>query len=61
MARRDTNVFSLSFLDAMTCGFGAVVLFYMVINASVGLRAGRLTGDLRADADRIQQEVLVGH
>ena len=40
MARRRTNVFSLSFLDAITCGFGAVVLFYMVINASVGLRIG---------------------
>ena len=36
MARRRLNVFSLSFLDAMTCGFGAVVLFYMIINASYG-------------------------
>ena len=49
MARRQMNVFSLSFLDAMTCGFGAVVLFFMVINASAGLRAGRLTGELQGD------------
>jgi len=58
MARRRINVFSLSFLDAMTCGFGAVVLFYMVINASVGLRAGRLTADLQGEVDRMEDEVL---
>jgi hypothetical protein len=60
-ARRSANVFSLSFLDAMTCGFGAVVLLYMVINASVGLRTDRMTGQLRAEADRLEQEVLEGH
>ncbi len=32
--RRSASVFSLSFLDAMTCGFGAVVLFFMIINAA---------------------------
>ena len=61
MARRRINVFSLSFLDAMTCGFGAVVLFYMVINASVGLHAGRLTADLQAEVDLLEVEVLDGH
>ena len=61
MARRTTNVFSLSFLDAMTCGFGAVVLFFMVINAAVGTRAERVTGDLKAEVDRLEEEVLEGH
>ena len=28
MARRQLNVFSLSFLDVMSCGFGAVVLIF---------------------------------
>jgi hypothetical protein len=55
------NVFSLSFLDAMTCGLGAVVLLYMVINASVGLRTDRLTDDLRSEVNRMQEEVLDGH
>ena len=32
MARRPLNVFNLSFLDCMSCGFGAVILFYMIIN-----------------------------
>lgn len=59
--RRSMNVFSLSFLDAMTCGFGAVVLLYMVINAATGLRTDRLTGELAAEADRLEIEVLEGH
>ena len=61
MPRRTTNVFSLAFLDAMTCGFGAVVLFFMVINAAVGDRADRVTGDLKAEVDRLEEEVLEGH
>ena len=60
MARRNPNVFSLAFLDAITCGFGAVILFYMVINAAVGLRAGKLTGDLSGEVDRLETEVLEG-
>jgi len=59
--RRSLTVFSLSFLDAMTCGFGAVVLLYMVINAATGLRTDRLTGQLKAEADRLDREVLEGH
>jgi hypothetical protein len=38
MARRSLNIFSLSFLDAMTCGFGAVILFFMIINANMDQR-----------------------
>ncbi len=30
--RRRLNVFSLSFLDVMSCGFGAVVLIFLIIN-----------------------------
>ena len=30
--RRETNIFSLSFLDVMSCGFGAVVLIFLIIN-----------------------------
>lgn len=59
--RRDVNVFGLAFLDAMTCGLGAVILLYMVINASVGLRSGRLSNDLQAEVDRLEIEVLEGY
>jgi hypothetical protein len=61
MARRSISPFGLSFLDAITCGFGATILFFMIINAASGLRAGRLTGDLRGAVDRLEDEVLEGH
>ena len=61
MARRRLNVFSLSFLDAITCGFGAVILFYMIIQSSVGERSGEMTHDLRAEVDELEIEVLEGH
>ena len=62
MARpRRINVFGLAFLDAMTCGLGAVILLYMVINASVGLRSGRMSDDLQAEVDRLEIEVLEGY
>src|SRR5678809_902621 len=38
MARRKTEVFSMSFLDCITCAFGSVVLVYVLINAQGGLR-----------------------
>lgn len=62
MARRSRiNVFSLSFLDAMTCGFGAVVLFFMIINASFGRESGRMTADLQGEVNRLEDEVLEGY
>ena len=38
---RELNVFSMSFLDAITAGFGAVVLLFMLVstNALVEPRA----------------------
>lgn len=48
MARRAVNVFSLSFLDAMTCGFGAVILFFMIINANMDERT-RVALELNQD------------
>ncbi len=61
MARRRLNVFGLAFLDAMTCGLGAVILLYMVINASAGLRAGEMTHEYEGEVDRLEVEVLEGH
>ena len=60
MARREVNVFNLSFLDVMSCGLGAVILFFMVINAQVSSRAGKANQALQAEADRLEEEVLEG-
>lgn len=60
-ARRSISPIGMSFLDAMTCGLGAVVLLYMLINASIQQRADRVTEDLRTAATRLEAEVLDGH
>ena len=61
MQKRKLDIFSLSFLDAITCGFGAVILFYMIIQGSVGRRTGDMTFVLRAEVDKLEIEVLEGH
>ena len=60
MARKQMNVFSLSFLDAMTCGFGAVILFFMIINANIDPRSEVVLEDLSAEVDRMELKVLTG-
>jgi Mg-chelatase subunit ChlD len=61
MARRNTQTFSMSFLDVISCGFGAVVLFYTIISAQSGLDRIKSSADLSAEARRLEQEVLDGY
>ena len=61
MARRQTNTFSMSFLDVISCGFGAVVLFYTIISAQAGLHRIKENTDLNAESRRLEQEVLDGY
>jgi hypothetical protein len=58
--RREINVFSLSFLDAISCGFGAVVLLFMIINANVDLRSDQELEDLSGEVNRAELKVLTG-
>jgi hypothetical protein len=58
--RRAFEVFTLSFLDCICCGFGAVVLFYTIVQAQAGaqeiLRIDQLTGEVR----KLEEEVKEG-
>ncbi|MEL7297470.1 MAG: VWA domain-containing protein, partial [Pseudomonadota bacterium] len=58
--KRRTDVFSLSFLDCMSCGFGAVILFFMIINATVSEQADKETVEERSEVSKIEREVLEG-
>lgn len=62
MARRKRKfeVFSLSFLDCMCCGFGAVVLLLVIINAQVTVRAEQTAVQSQSETSRIEEEVLEG-
>ena len=60
MARRPFHVFSMSFLDIISCGFGAVVLFFVIITAQVRLRADAERVDLLSETTLLEDEVLEG-
>jgi hypothetical protein len=61
MARRKTEIFSMSFLDCITCAFGSVVLVYTLINAQGGLRQTTESQALRAEVSQMEEQVLEGY
>ncbi|MEM1436474.1 MAG: VWA domain-containing protein [Pseudomonadota bacterium] len=58
--RRETNVFSLSFLDVMSCGFGAVVLIYLIINHETQEDIKTVNQDQLAEVRMLDYQVLQG-
>lgn len=56
--RRPMEVFSMSFLDCMSCGFGAVILFFMIINSQVTRTTDAPPEDLTGETTRLQFEIL---
>lgn len=61
MARsRRLNVFSLSFLDVMSCGFGAVVLIFLIINHSTDDQIKEINSDLLSEIRVLDYEIKNG-
>ena len=60
MKRRKVTTFSLSFLDCICCGLGAVILLFVVVNAKSAAQRDALTSDLRGEVDRMEQQMLEG-
>ena len=58
--RRAIEVFTLSFLDCICCGFGAVILFYTIVSAQVGVARMKKTDDMSAEVNRLAEQVLDG-
>jgi hypothetical protein len=56
--RRDNQIISMSFLDIMSCGFGAVVLFFMIINSQVVRTTEAPPDELVGETTRLEFEVL---
>ena len=55
--RRENTIFSLSFLDIMSCGFGAVILIFIVINHSTEVTGQTFNQQLLAEVQRIEEQV----
>ncbi len=60
MKRRSVTTFSLSFLDCICCGLGAVILLFVLVNAKSAAQRDAVTSDLRGEVDRMEQQVLEG-
>jgi hypothetical protein len=60
MKRRKLSVFSLSFIDCICCGLGAIILLFVVVNAQNAERRVAVTTELTAETNRLEEEVLEG-
>jgi hypothetical protein len=60
MKRRKISVFSLSFIDCITCGLGAIILLFVIVNARSSVQRNEVTKDLRGEVERLEREVLIG-
>ena len=58
--RRELNIFSMSFLDAITAGFGAVVLLFMLVNQNALIDTQKEIKATEAEAQRWELKVLTG-
>ena len=63
MAKRGSrrfNVFSLSFLDVMSCGFGAVVLVFLIINHRIEDTTKDIDRDLLSESRKLDFQIEEG-
>jgi hypothetical protein len=60
MKRKPVTVFSISFIDCICCGLGAMILLFVVVNSQNAAQRQRATADLSSETDRLEQEVLDG-
>jgi len=58
LARRDVEVFSLSFLDAICCGFGAVILLLVLTQVGEPVVIEKSREDLQGIVLKLQQELV---
>lgn len=55
--RRDVDIFNLSFLDVVSCGFGAIILLLVIVKISEPRVIENLTVDLSGQVIKLQKEI----
>jgi hypothetical protein len=61
MARKRSAIaFNLSFLDVMSCGFGAVVLVFLIIDHAIQVETADLNVDLMSEVNMLEEEIKEG-
>ena len=58
LRRRDAEVFSLSFLDCICCGFGAIILLLVLSEFGQPLVLEKSREQLDAQVKRLQKELF---
>ena len=59
LRRREIEIFNLSFLDVVSCGFGAIVLLLVIVKISEPRVIERLTVDLSGQVQKLEEELFV--
>ncbi len=57
--RREIDIFNLSFLDVISCGFGAIVLLLVIVKTAEPRVIERLTVDLSGQVQKLEEELYV--
>lgn len=63
MARRQKRAFTtfnLSFLDIMSCGFGAVILVFLIIDHAIVVESEELNVDLLSEVNLLEEDIRDG-
>ena len=58
--RRNLNPISLAFLDVMFCGFGAVILIFLILDHNSSVTTSKQNPDLAAEVNLLREEVKDG-
>ena len=58
--KRQTNTFNLSFLDIMSCGFGAVVLVFLIIDHSIETQIQSVNAEVLSEVDLLEEDIREG-
>jgi hypothetical protein len=56
--RRETEVFSMSFLDCICCGFGAIILLLVLSEFGVPIQLEKSRVDMHAQIAKLQEELF---
>jgi hypothetical protein len=58
--KRQFTTFNLSFLDIMSCGFGAVILVFLIMNHAIEEESVELNQNLLAEVSMLEEDVIDG-
>ncbi|MFT6958299.1 MAG: hypothetical protein ACJAYC_003316 [Halieaceae bacterium] len=58
--KREFTTFNLSFLDIMSCGFGAVILVFLIIDHSIEEETKDFNRDLLSEVNLLEEDVTDG-